>query len=153
MMMNLSILIVDDEVSFRSMMVELLIDAGFVVAGAESAEGALAMMEQCRYDIVFSDLRMPGMDGISFLREIKKRDASIEVVMVTSHTSVASAIEALRLGAYDYLIKPLDEVEQVLAIIKRISEKVGLEREKKKLLEDLQNKNRELEESRKKVIQ
>jgi diguanylate cyclase (GGDEF)-like protein len=153
MMMDLSILIVDDEVSFRSMMVELLIDAGFVVAGAESAEGALAMMEQCRYDIVFSDLRMPGMDGISFLREIKKRDASIEVVMVTSHTSVSSAIEALRLGAYDYLIKPLDEVEQVLALIKRISEKIALEREKKKLLEDLRNKNRELEESRKKVIQ
>lgn len=151
--MKPSVLIVDDEPSFRAVMVELLIDAGYVVAGAESAEGALSMMEQCRYHVIFSDLRMPEMDGISFLGEVKRKDPSIEVIMVTSHTSVSSAIEALRLGAYDYLIKPLDDVAQVLAIVKRVSEKLSLEEEKKTLLEDLQKKNRELEESQKKVLQ
>lgn len=151
--MKPAILIVDDEPSFRSVLVELLIDSGYVVAGAESAEGALSMMEQCRYHIIFSDLRMPGMDGISFLGEVKRRDPSVEVIMVTSYTSVSSAIEALRLGAYDYLIKPLDDVAQVLAVIKRVSEKLSLEEEKRRLLEDLQKKNRELEESQKKVLQ
>ncbi|MFY9270052.1 MAG: diguanylate cyclase [Candidatus Manganitrophaceae bacterium] len=151
--MKPSILIVDDETSFRSVLVELLTEAGYVVAGASSGEEALSMLDQRRYEIIFSDLRMPGIDGITLLREVKKRDASIEVIMVTSHTSVSSAIEALRLGSYDYLIKPLDEIEQVLAIVKRVSDKLTLEQEKKKLLEDLQNKNRELEESEKKIFQ
>lgn len=151
--MTPSILVVDDEVSFRSVMVELLTDAGYVVAGAESAETALSMADQCRYQIIFSDLRMPGMDGIAFVGEIKKRDPDTEVIMMTSHTSVSSAIEALRLGAYDYLIKPIDDVGLVLALVKRVTEKLLLEEEKKELLQDLQKKNRELEESQRKVLQ
>ncbi len=143
--MKLSILVVDDESSFRSVIVEFLIGAGFVAEGAESGEAAFFVLDRRRYDVVFTDLRMPGIDGLALLDKIKKRDASIEVVMVTSHTSVSSAIQALRLGAYDYLIKPLDDLEQVLAIIKRISDKLSLAAEKKQLLEDLQSKNQELE--------
>ena len=151
--MTPSILIVDDETSFRSVVLDLLQDNGWVAAGAASGEEALSLLNKGRYDIVFSDLRMPGIDGLTLLKEIKKKDPMIEVIMVTSHTSVSSAIEALRLGAYDYLIKPLEDIEQVLALVKRVSDKFSLEHEKAKLLEDLKVKNHELEESNLKVIQ
>ena len=148
-----SILVVDDESTFRSAVVDLLEDVGYACIGADSGEAALALLETQRYDIVFTDLRMPGIDGLTLLREIKKKDASITVVLITSHSSVDSTIKALRLGAYDYLIKPLEDIELILAIINRISDKLSLEAEKKKLLEDLQEKNRALDESRKKIIQ
>ncbi len=148
-----SILIVDDEVSFRSVIVDLLKEDGFYCVGAESGEEALSILEKERFEIVFSDLRMPGIDGITLLREIKNKDASIAVVMVTSHSSIDSTIEALRLGAYDYIIKPLENIELVSAIIKRISEKLSLEKEKELLLEDLRTKNHALEESRAQIIQ
>lgn len=148
-----SILVVDDETTFRSAVIDLLADVGFDCAGAESGEAALALLASQRYDIVFTDLRMPGMDGLTLLREIKQKDESIMVVLITSHTSVDSTIEALRLGAYDYLIKPLEDIELILAIINRISDKLSLEAERKKLFEDLQEKNRDLDESRQKIIQ
>jgi signal transduction histidine kinase len=143
--MQPSILIVDDESAFRSAIAVFLTDTGYVVEEAESGEAALSLLDQIRYDIVFVDLRMPGIDGLTLLDLIKKRDATIEVVVVTSHMSVSSAITALRLGAYDYLIKPLDDLEQILAVVKRISDKMLLAAEKKQLLEDLRDKNRELE--------
>lgn len=143
--MKPAILVVDDEPSFRSVIIELLAGSGYAVTGAGSGEEALCLLERCRYDVVFSDLRMPGIDGLALLSEIKKREPSVEVVMITNHTSVSSAIEALRLGAYDYLIKPLDDIEQVLAIVKRVSEKLSLSAEKQQLLKDLRLKNQELE--------
>ncbi len=148
-----SILIVDDEISFRSAIVDLLKEDGFHCVGAESGEEALSILEKERFNIVFTDLRMPGIDGITLLRKIKAFDSSIAVVMVTSHSSVDSTIEALRLGAYDYVIKPLEDIELVSAIIKRISEKLSLQQEKEVLLEDLRAKNQALEESQRKILQ
>jgi len=81
-----SILVVDDESTFRSAVVDLLRDVGFVCADADSGEAALDCLEKQRYNIVFTDLRMPGIDGLALLREIKKIDESIIVVLITSHT-------------------------------------------------------------------
>ncbi|NOY84559.1 MAG: diguanylate cyclase [Nitrospirae bacterium] len=148
-----SILVVDDENTFRSAVLDLLQDVGFVCAAADSGEAALDCLAKQHYNIVFTDLRMPGIDGLALLREIKKIDESIIVVFITSHTSIDSTIEALRLGAYDYLIKPLEDIELILAMIHRITDKILLEAEKKSLLKNLQEKNRDLDESRQKIIQ
>jgi len=151
--MKPTVLVVDDEISVRSVLLELLTDSEYEAVGAESAEAGLAVLAQRRHDIVFTDLRMPGMDGIEFLRAIKAQDATIEVIVLTSHSSFSSAVEALRLGAYDYLIKPLDDIEEVLALIKRVTEKLTLAAEKTRLVEELSAKHREVEESRNRVVQ
>ena len=151
--MKPTVLVVDDEISVRSVLLELLADSEYEVVGAESAEAGLSVLAQRRYDVVFTDLRMPGMDGIEFLRAIKAQDATIEVIVLTSHSSFSSAVEALRLGAYDYLIKPLDDIEEVLALIKRVAEKLTLAEEKAQLVDELSAKNREVEESRNQVVQ
>jgi len=148
-----SVLIVDDEPSIRSVILELLLDAGHQAADAESAEAALALLAQQRYDIVFTDIRMPGMDGIALLRQIKEKDPAIEVIVLTSHSSFSSAVEALRLGAYDYLIKPLNDLEEVLTIIQRVAEKLALAEENTRLVGELQTKNDEVEESRNQLAQ
>ncbi len=150
--MKPSVLVVDDEISVRSVLLELLTDSEYQTVGAESAEAGLAVLAERRYDVVFTDLRMPGMDGIEFLRTIKEKDTTIEVIVLTSHSSFSSAVEALRLGAYDYLIKPLDDIEEVLALVKRVAEKLTLAEEKAQLVEELSAKNREVEESRNQVV-
>ncbi len=123
--MKPSILIVDDEESIRSFMVELLQEAAYEADPAASAEDALEMLQRKRYGIIFTDLRMPGMDGIALLAKIKEKDPNSEVIVLTSHSSVASAVEALRLGAYDYLMKPVDKLDDVLALVERAIEKIA----------------------------
>ncbi len=140
-----AILIVDDEESFRGLVVELLLDTGYEARGAESGEAALSLLDQCRYNVVFTDLRMPGMDGVALLKEVKRRDPTTEVVMMTSHSSVSSAVEALRLGAYDYLLKPLDNIEDLLGLTRRVLEKQSRDAEKAQQVHLLHAKNSEIE--------
>lgn len=148
-----SILVVDDEPSFRSVIVDFLLEEGYLAIGAESAEKGLSLMGQGQYGIVFSDIHLPGMNGLSFLKEIKKRSPDVEVVMMSGHGTFNFALDALRCGAYDYVVKPLSEIELVLMIVRRVSDKIGLEAEKKRLVEELQESNRRLEESHIKIVQ
>ncbi len=101
------ILVVDDDPSSRESLVDVLTEEGYQVSEAADGTEGLAAMEAGDYDLIVTDLRMPGMDGLTLLREIRTRAPQALVVMVTAHASVESAVEALRQGAHDYMLKPL----------------------------------------------
>ena len=109
------ILVVDDEEVVRLSHSRLLGGNDCDVETVWNGANALAEMERCPYDLVLLDLRMPGMDGLTTLRAIKRRWPSAEVVIITGYPSVETAKEAIRLGAYDYLANPVppDEVIRV----------------------------------------
>jgi DNA-binding NtrC family response regulator len=103
------VLLVDDEVPFVETMTKRLIKRNLEVYPAFSASEALEKLHQERsIEVVILDVKMPGMDGIEALGEIKKRFPLVEVVMLTGHATVETAIEGMKLGAYDYLMKPCD---------------------------------------------
>jgi DNA-binding NtrC family response regulator len=107
-----SILLVDDDSAFRHVMAGELRRLGHDVATAGSGEEALARCEQQPPEIVLLDLRLPGMDGLEALNAIRAKNASTEVIMLTGHGSIDTAIESIRIGAFDYVTKPcpLDEI-------------------------------------------
>ena len=108
-----SILLVDDDSAFRHVMSGELRRLGHDVATAGSGEEALAHVERREPEIVLLDLRLPGMDGLAALKAIRTRNPSIEVIMLTGHGSIDTAIESIRVGAFDYVTKPcpLDEIQ------------------------------------------
>jgi DNA-binding NtrC family response regulator len=112
------ILVVDDDHSSRSALHDLLTDEGYEVALAADGFKALGKLVEEIPDLVITDQKMPGMDGLELLRQIATRDNTIPVIVITAFGAVKPAIEALRAGAYDYLTKPLD-FEELLAVIER----------------------------------
>ena len=113
---TIRVLVVDDERPTRLLMEKELPRAGYLVTSAESGEQALEHMRARDFDVVLLDLKMPGIGGMEALRRIRDSGASAEVVVLTGHPGVESAIQAMKLGAYDYLTKPfkLSELEEVL---------------------------------------
>jgi two-component system, NtrC family, response regulator PilR len=111
-----SVLVIDDEPHILEVIEDALTNFGYRVACANSAAEALAFLRSELFDAAITDIRMPDMSGIDLLREIKKHDESIEVIVMTGYPTISSAVEALKEGAYDYLTKPLifDELEQVM---------------------------------------
>ncbi len=107
-----NILVVDDEQDFLETLVKRLSKRNFSVRGAESGEQALEMLGQEAADVVLLDVRMPGMDGMQVLGEIKRRYPHTQVIILTGHASVESARDGISMGAFDYLMKPstLDEI-------------------------------------------
>jgi DNA-binding NtrC family response regulator len=110
------ILLVDDEVVFTTNMAKLLTNRGYKVTGVNSGDAAVHALEENSYDVVVLDLKMPGMDGITTLKEIKKLGLFTETLILTGHGSIDSALEAIKLGAYDYLTKPCEISELVAKI-------------------------------------
>ena len=104
------VLVVDDHASARTAVADVLEHAGYEVAACSSATEALNRLCAERFEVVITDLQMPGMDGLELVRELQQRRAAVEVLMITAHASVASAVDAMRLGAFDYLEKPFDEM-------------------------------------------
>ena len=102
------ILLVDDEVEFLETLVKRLKKREMNVSAVKSGEEALERLEHNPADVVVLDVRMPGMDGIQTLREIKRRYPLIEVIMLTGHASFEVAVQGMELGAFDYLMKPID---------------------------------------------
>jgi DNA-binding NtrC family response regulator len=107
------ILIVDDEKDFVDMLALRLETAGQTVFKAHSGEAGLKQLQKNPADVVLLDIRMPGMDGIDVLRQIKQHHPLVEVILLTGHGTVQTAVEGMKLGAYDYLIKPADFDELV----------------------------------------
>jgi DNA-binding NtrC family response regulator len=142
---ELSVLVVDDENSVRTVLKRVLEDDGFSVTEADCAEVALEFFKQKVFDLVISDIVMPGMDGIELLKKIKARYPDTQVVIITSHASLDTAIQALRCGAYDYLFKPFEDLNLISAVTKRAVEKIRLTSENRRLLAKLKGKNMELE--------
>ncbi|MDH3289638.1 MAG: sigma-54 dependent transcriptional regulator [Gemmatimonadota bacterium] len=102
------ILIVDDELSVRGSLEEWFREDGFHVETAEDGNRAIAKMEAGPYDIVLLDLKMPGMDGITVQRRVREIDPGAAIIILTAYASVETAVEALKLGAFDYITKPVD---------------------------------------------
>jgi two-component system OmpR family response regulator len=111
-MASFRVLIVDDEEEFVETIVKRLKERGLAAEGVTSGKQALELMQTQDFDVVILDVKMPGMDGIETLREMKKRKPTTEVIMLTGHGSVESGIQGLQLGAYNYVMKPvpLDEL-------------------------------------------
>ena len=119
-MNNARILIVDDELIMRESLAAWLQRDGHAVQTAASGESALKKCRENRFDILLLDIKMEGMDGLDVLRRIKESDADVAVVMITAYGSVATAIEAMKNGAHDYLLKPFDPSELAILIEKII---------------------------------
>ena len=113
------VLVVDDEKDFVEATVKRLGKRGIDTEGVLSGEQALELMKEKRFDVVLLDIKMPGgMDGIETLREMKKIAPLTEVILLTGHASVESSIEGLKLGAFDYLLKPM----KLEDLIKKLAE-------------------------------
>jgi DNA-binding NtrC family response regulator len=102
------VLIVDDEKDFVEIFALRLEEAGERVSSAHSGKECLKILSEKEIDVVILDIRMPGMDGIETLKEIKKGYPLVEVIMLTGHGTTETAVEGMKLGAFDYLIKPAD---------------------------------------------
>jgi len=116
------ILLVDDEVAFTASMAKLLKVRGYQVSTARSGKEAILQLETENFDVVVLDLKMPGIDGIATLNEIKKLKLYTETLILTGHGSIDSALEAFNLGAYDYLTKPCS-LEELFNRIESASQK------------------------------
>ena len=102
------ILIVDDEPCVRQLLVHILSQEGYDCTTAADGIEALQRLGQEPFSVIISDIRMPGLDGIGLLRQVKKTESFAEVIMATAVTDMDQALEAMRLGAYDYVIKPFN---------------------------------------------
>ncbi|MGD8659893.1 MAG: response regulator [Desulfobacterales bacterium] len=100
------VLLVDDEKDFVEMLGLRLEEAGEIVTPAHNGQECLTILEKKEIDVVILDILMPGMDGITTLKEIKKRFPLVEVIMLTGHGTTESAVQGMKLGAFDYLLKP-----------------------------------------------
>ncbi len=119
-----SILVVDDEKNQREILETILSGEGYDVTTASSGEAAMKFVEARRFDLVLTDLKMTGMSGLELLKELTNFDKSIIVILLTAHGSVDSAVDALRLGAFDYLQKPYGS-EKLLDTVSRALNKLS----------------------------
>jgi len=140
----MNILIADDEESIRNLVAELLEDEGHVVTVAEDGEDALQKFKNVWHEIVFSDIRMPKMTGIQLLSEVKKLNELTQFIIMTSHASVDNSIAALKKGAFDYILKPFDDLELVVDAANRAMANLSAVREQQYLLNTLSRQNEEL---------
>jgi len=140
------ILVADDEESIRGSLAMLLGEEGYEVTAVRSAEEALEQFGFDPFPLVMSDIRMGGMSGIELLKEVRSSRPETEVIIMTSYASLETAVLALRSGAYDYLIKPFEELDLVIAAVARALEKSRLVRENMALVDSLARKNEELQE-------
>ena len=127
-MHDVEILFVDDEKQILSLVEEYLSMHGYRVTVIDNGLEALELIKERDFDIVFSDLNMPEFGGLELLRDIKDYRPDTEVVIVTGYGTIESAVEALKLGSYDYLQKPI-KLERLRVLIERIREKRHLEKE------------------------
>ena len=137
--MGTAVLVVDDEETARTYCADVLSELGFEAQGAESAKQALEMLESGQFDIVLADVRMPGMSGLDLLKTIQETYPDIDVVMMTGYGTVASAVQAMKQGAYDYLTKPL-KVEDLQHVFQRLVEKQALAAENRLLREQVKTR-------------
>jgi len=135
------ILVVDDEINIRGALVTMLEKKGHQVRGVATAEEGLAQLEATPAELVITDLRMPGIGGMEFLRRLKDAWPDTEVVVMTAYGSIDTAVEAMRCGAYDYLTKPIDRGRFPIVVDKAL-ERYALTAENKQLRDRLETRTR-----------
>ena len=128
--MNITVLLVDDEVPFVDAMTRRLSKRNLNILAAYTGLQALdTISSDKKVDVVILDVKMPGMDGIETLREIKEKRPLIEVIMLTGHATVESGVEGMKLGAFDYLMKPCD-IEQLMTKVRLAKDRKSEHEEK-----------------------
>ena len=105
---SINILVVDDEFSVRDSLFKWFREDGYNVDTAENATEALKKIQESKWDLILLDIKMPGMDGMELQKRIKEIDPNIIIIMITAFASVDTAVQALKVGAYDYVTKPID---------------------------------------------
>jgi DNA-binding NtrC family response regulator len=130
------VLIVDDEAGQRNIMASILRSAGYALVEAQNVDGALVELQDFRPDVVLTDLKMEGKSGLVLVEEVSRLSLPPEIVVITAFGSVESAVKAMRLGAYDYLTKPLER-EVLLLVVQRAAEKYLLRIEGQQLRDEL----------------
>jgi two-component system, NtrC family, response regulator AtoC len=123
-----TVLVVDDERTLARAIKAFLTESGYEAEVAGDAEQALRLLETMRPDVIFCDVRLPGMDGIELLRRIREFDPAIPVIIMTAHGTIEGAVEAVKLGAFDYLKKPVD-LEELKLLADRARENSKLKQE------------------------
>jgi two-component system response regulator FlrC len=118
-----SVLVVDDEEGIRSFLAGALAGKGHEVQEAASGTEALALLRRQAFHVMVTDLRMPGMDGMSLLRGVRSEHPEVEVIVLTAHGSVDTAVDAMKLGALDYLQKPVSGPEEIRMLVGRAEER------------------------------
>ena len=122
----MKILVVDDERSIRNSLKEILMDEGYEVETAEDGPSAIELAEKERYDVIFCDIKMPGMEGTEVLSKLREDGVDSAVVMISGHGDIDTAVECIKKGAYDFIQKPLD-LNRILITIKNATDKANLE--------------------------
>jgi len=130
------VLFVDDEIDFLETLIKRMQKRHVEAFGVKSGEEALAWLTEQPADVVVLDVRMPGMDGIQTLRAIKSAHPLLEVIMLTGHASLEIAKEGMQLGAFDYLMKPID-LDELLYKLEDAYKKKTLQQQKIKTIEEV----------------
>lgn len=134
-----NILIIDDEPKMCKVLTFALEPDGYTVTTAENAERGLEIFEGGAFDLVVTDLKMPGKDGLFVLGEVKRRDPKVEVIMMTAYATAQNAVDAMKKGAYDYIIKPF-EMDELKLKVRHIMEKRDLAEQNVQLRRELKDK-------------
>ncbi len=133
--LRVRLLIVDDEQTIRKLCMTVGEALGFICLEADSGESALALLEEQPVHMILSDMVMPNMSGLEFLERAKKLLPRTEVALMTGHGSIETAVQAMKLGAYDYITKPFSPLEELRLFLRRMAEKVRLVEENEFLRE------------------
>lgn len=132
---GIRILVCDDEPSIRGIVASVLSEEGYLVTSVENGEQALESFSRAPYPIVITDIYMGGMTGIDLLKKVKQINNDTQVIIMTSHSSLDTAIAALKAGAYDYLKKPFDDINMITMVAERAVRTMSFIRESKSVLE------------------
>jgi len=124
---DIKLLIIDDDADIRSLLADLLEESDYKVDMASCGEEALEMVRASTYDLIVTDLRMHGMDGLQVIKEVKNIDPGIDVIVMTGYASVNSAVESMKAGAVDYITKPLN-TDQIRLVVKKNIERRDFQR-------------------------
>ncbi len=133
------ILVVDDEMVVKQVVLDFLEMKGFEVVGADNGKEAMEKLSEAHYDLVLSDIRMPEMDGLELLKNVKKKYPDTGMIMFTGFADIHAAVDAMKLGAYDYVAKPFN-FDELLMNVERALEKANLIRLTKEYQETLEKK-------------
>lgn len=144
--MSMRILIVDDERSIRNSLKEILTDEGYEVDTAEDGPAAISMVDKEKYNVIFCDIKMPGMDGTEVLDKLVSEGMDSAIVMISGHADIETAVECIKKGAFDFIQKPLD-LNRILITIKNASERVKIIAENRNLKKKVYGGERMIGES------